>query len=458
MKTVKACAAFLPELKQLLQAKELSTLKNVLRDVNPVDLAEGWKDLNRQEQWSLFQLLGIRKAVVVFEELEVDDQIFLLQTMGDQTTDPMMNRLEPAEVVHLFRKLPPRVIRKFRNLVKKQEAAEQLEKALSYPPHTAGALMHTEIVGLKESMTASHALELIRAVTRTHAHHEGILSTLYVINGNGKLRGFVPLQTLVAAPHDSLVGELMSSARFIQLQAASDQEEAARLVSKYNLVSAPVVDGESRLVGVLLIEDVLDILNKEASEDMAKMAGTLPEEFTARNVLRIARLRLPWLVASIVGGFLVSLVVRRFEVTLLQVVALASFMPLIAAMGGNVGAQSATIVVRSLAIGRLQMAEWWKVMIREFSVGLVLGLGYGVFVGGFSWLLYGDRWGPSFALVVSLGMMVSMTVAATIGALEPFLFARLGIDPATATGPLITTTTDLIATSAYLALAATVLM
>lgn len=457
-KIVKAYAAFLPEIKQLLQSQEFSTLKGVLRELNPVDLAEGWKVLTRQEQLTLFQLLAIRKAVVVFEELDGEDQAFLLQALGEQGTGQMVNELQPGEVAHLFRKLPPRVVRRMRNLVERKEAVEMLEKALSYPPNTAGALMHTEVVCLKESMTASQALEQIRTVSRTTAHEEGLLSTLYVVNGNGLLRGYVPIQILVAAPHDSRVGELMNPAHSICIPATADQEEAARVVSKYNLVSAPVIDEGTRLVGVLLIDDILDVVQKEASEDIAKMAGTWPEEFTARNVLRISRLRLPWLVASIAGGFLVSLVIRQFEKTLLQVVALASFMPLIAAMGGNVGAQSATIVVRSLSIGRLQLSEWSKAMMREFAVGLFLGAIYGLVVGGFAYGLYGVRLGIPFALVVALGMLISMTVAATIGSLEPFLFQRMGIDPATATGPLITTTTDLMATGAYLALATWILL
>ncbi len=452
-KSVKAYAVFLPEIRQLLAAKDLATLKDVLREINPFDLAEGWKTLTREEQRTLFRLLGVRKAVVVFEELEVEDQLFLLQSLGEEATGQMVNELEPGEVAHLFRKLPPRVIRRLRNLVKREESVERLEQALSYPPHTVGAIMHTEAVRLREGMTASQALEQTRVATRTHIHSEEILSVLYVVNGNGTLVGFVPLQALVAAPHDSRVGELMTSARAIQVRADTDQEEAARLVSKYNLLSAPVVDEGDRLVGVLLVDDVVDILNKEASEDIAKMAGTFPEEFTARNILRIARLRLPWLLASVLCGGVVSLVIRRFEATLLQVVALASFIPLIAAMGGNVGSQSAMLVVRSLALGQLQIGEWTKVIVREFAVGLLLGLSYAVVVGGFAYGLYGVTFGAPFALVVALGMLISMTVAATMGALGPFLFQKMGVDPATASGPLITTTTDLVATSSYLVLA-----
>lgn len=423
-----------------------------------MDLAEGWSHLSRPEQLTLFQLLGIRKSVVVFEELEMAEQVFLLQALSAEATNQMVSELPPGEAAHLFRKLPPRVVKRLSNLVKKQEQAQQIQQVLSYPRHTAGALMHPEVVRVKESMTASQALELVRALTRTHLHEAGILSNLYVVNAAGALVGVLPLQTLVAAPHDSRVKELMGSVAAIRIPALADQEEAAQLVSKYNLLSAPVVDEGNQLVGVLLIDDVLDIIHKEASEDIAKMAGTVPEEFGARNILKVVRLRLPWLVASILGGFLVSIVIRHFEGTLVRIVALASFMPLIAAMGGNVGAQSATIVVRSLAMGHLQVRDWTRVMARECAVGMLLGLSYGAFVGGFAFLLYGQFLGLYFAGVVALGMMISMVVAATIGAIEPFIFERLGIDPATATGPLITTTTDLIATSAYLALATLVLL
>jgi magnesium transporter len=452
MKNIKAYAAFLPEIKQLLQKQELDVLRGVLREINPVDLAEGWKQLDQTEQLTLFQLLPLRKAVVVFEELDGEDQLFLLSRLGEQSAGQMVNELRPSEVAHLFRKLPPRVIRRMHNLVKRREAVETLERALAYPSHTAGALMHTDVVCLKETMTATQALEAVRAFGRTSTLEEGLLSNLYVVNGNGLLRGYVPLSVLVAAPADGRMSELMHPAHSIQIDALADQEEAARIVAKYNLVSAPVVDGAGRLVGVLLVDDVLDILQREASEDIAKMAGTWLGEFTARSALRIAPLRMPWLVFSVLGETLVSVVVRHFEPALVRVVALASFMPLIAAMGGNVGAQSATIVVRSLAIGQLRLSEWRKAFFREAVVGLLLGLVYGVVAGGFAWFLY-PHWGWSLALVVGLGMLTSLSVAAMMGATEPFVLQRLGLDPATATGPLITTTNDLIATTVYLTLA-----
>ncbi len=457
-KTVKAYALFLPELKQLLASGDHATLKSALREINPVDLAEGWKAFTREEQLTLFQLLATRRAVVVFEELDVEDQIFLLQVMEAKGTDQMFTELPPGEAAHLFRKLPRRVLRRLGNLVKREEAAEHLKQVLAYPPRTAGSLMHTEVVRLKETMTASQALEMIRAVSRSHVHEEGLLANLYVTNGQGKLVGFVSLQALVAAPHDGQIRELMTSTLGIQIPAASDQEEAARVVSKYNLLSAPVVNDSGELVGVLLVDDVLDVIRQEASEDIAKMVGTRPEEFLRQPATRVVGFRLPWLIATILGELLVSLVIRHFHGTLQEIVALASFFPLIAAMGGNVGSQSATVVVRGLATGAIRAEEWARVIFLEFRVGFLLGAAYGLVVGGFAHLLYGHQLGWAFSAVVAIGMLTSMTVASTMGSAEPFIFRRFGVDPAIATGPLITTTTDLISTSTYLILATAILL
>lgn len=458
LQSVRTCALFLPEIKQLLAQKDYGTLKAVLRELNPIDLAEGWREFAPEERLAVFQMLGTRRAVVVFEELDVEDQTFLLQALGEQATGQIISELPAGEVAHLFRKLPHRVIRRLAHLVKQQETIERLQQTLTYPPRTAGSLMHTEAVRVKESMTAGQALDLLQTVTRAHVHQERLLSTMYVTNGRGRLVGHVSLQRLVASPRDSLIKELMESTAPIQIEATADQEVAAQVVTKYNLVSAPVVDAEDRLLGVLLVDDIIDIIRQEANEDIAKMVGTRPEEFVRKSVLQVAWLRLPWLLASILGGAMVSLVIHHFEVTLVKVVALASFMPLIAAMGGNVGAQSATIIVRSMATGQVRMVDWAKAMAHEFAVGILLGVSYGTCVGGLAYLMYGSEFGVFFAVVVSMGMLISMTVAATIGAVEPFIFQRLGIDPATATGPLITTATDLIATSAYLALATAILV
>ncbi len=456
-KTVKAYTLFLPELKQLLEVKDLDTLKEVLREINPVDLAEGWTDFSREEQLTLFQLLRTRHMVVVFEELDADDQVFLLQAMGEQATGQIVSHLPPADVAHLFRKLPHRVIRRLQNLVKRRETAERLEQSLSYPPDTAGALMHTGVIPLRETMTASQAVEKIRVVARSRAYETELLSILYVVNGTGKLMGYVSIQNLIAAPHASRLQELMASTQGIALAVSADQEEAARVVSKYNLLSAPVVDEREKLVGVLLVDDVLEIISEEATEDIAKMAGTDPESLSSRSLFRSTGLRLPWLMVTFVGQLLVAIVISRFEATLSQVIAMVSFMPLIAALGGNVGAQSATIIVRGLATGEIPLSHERRQIGLEMLTGAFCGLLYGAILGGISYLAYGARFHAAFALSVGLAVFVSMTIAATMGAVVPFLFRRVGIDPATASAPLITTTTDIFSVAVYFWLATALL-
>lgn len=454
-KYLQPAALVTPEIKELLAAKDYVTLKQCLRELHPVDLADQWDTFEPDQQVQIFQLLGRDAAVKLFESLTPEAQRFLLMTLGDESA-PVIEGMAPSDVARLFRRLPKRVVKKLAGLVKREESLQKIQLLMNFPKGSAGSLMHPEFIKLTPAMTAKQALDILQAVARPHQGDH--LFALYVTNDQGLLLGTLTLHDVIGAPSDARLSELMTSVDRIKIPATMDQEEVAKRFAKYNLVSAPVADEADRLIGILTVDDIIDVMRQEASEDIAKMAGTRPEEFQARAVLRVVRLRLPWLVASIAGGFLVSLVIRHFEGTLLQIVALASFMPLIAAMGGNVGAQSATVVVRSLALGHLRHQQWRQAFIRELGVGLLLGLIYGAGVGLFAYLLYGAQLGGYFAVVVALGMLTSMTVAAAIGSLEPFIFQQFGIDPATATGPLITTATDLIATSTYLALATLILL
>lgn len=305
-------------------------------------------------------------------------------------------------------------------------------------------------------MTARHALSIVQAVARPHEKRH--LFALYVTDEAGKVVGALSLQDLVSAPEDATLSDLMTSTEPIKVLAETDQEEVTKVVAKYDLFSVPVVDKDDHLVGILTVDDIIDVIRHEATEDIAKMAGTKAEVLGARSAFRIARLRLPWLITTLIGQLVVAFIIKHFEFTLNKVLALASFLPLIAAMGGNVGSQSATIVVRGLATGQIPYRDMVKTIFREFRVGALLGISYGVALVLMAFAIYGDRFGLFFPLVVGLGMCISMVVASSTGAAEPFILSRFGVDPATATGPLITTTTDLIATSAYFLLATAILL
>lgn len=448
----------MPELKELLLEKDYAELKTALKQINPVDLAEGWKEFSPEQQLVVFQLLDNKKATVVFEELDVEEQSFLLSKITEESASNLISDLPPGEASHLFRRLPARTVKKLANLVKQEATATRLHHTLTYPPSSAGSIMHTDTIPMKKSLTAYQALELIRTVTRTRVHEEGLLNTLYVTDAAGHLLGGVTLQGLVAAPRDIKLSELISSVQLFKIPAEMDQEEAATVFTKYNLISAPVVDGENKLIGVLLVDDIIEVIQTEATEDITKMGGATPQVLETRSIWKLTHIRLPWLVLTLVVQIIVSFIIRHYELVLGHVLALASFMPLIAALGGNVGSQSATIVVRGIAMGEFHPNELWKTVLREATVGWIMGSAYALIMGGIAFALYGSQHGIEFSFVVATGVVVSMTIAATMGALGPFLFHKFGIDPATVAGPFITTTTDLISVTSYLVLATALLM
>jgi magnesium transporter len=250
----------------------------------------------------------------------------------------------------------------------------------------------------------------------------------------------------------------MTSVEGIKVKPETDQEEVSKVFSKYNLTAAPVVDNEGRLIGILTVKDIISVVRQEATEDITKMVGTRAVDLREHSALKIVRFRMPWLVVTVFGGLLISLIIKFFEPTLAKVIALASFSPLIAGMGGNVGSQSATIMVRSLALGQVNGNQRLRAVFREMRVGILLGIIYGALLGGVAYAIYGAQYHFHFSLVVAAGMCTSMTVAATMGAIGPLFLERIGVDPATATGPLITTTTDIISNFTYFALATVLLM
>jgi magnesium transporter len=279
-----------------------------------------------------------------------------------------------------------------------------------------------------------------------------------VTNGDRKLLGGVTLRTLIAAPADIKIKDIMQPVALIKIPAKLDQEEAAKIFERYKLISAPVVDDENRLVGILTVDNIIKVIQEEATEDIAKLAGTQAEELETGSFLRVTILRMPWLLASYGGGILVSLIVARFEIVLSKIVALASFMPVIAGMGGNVGTQSSTIVVRGLATGRIQIKEFFKIVKRGFLVGLILGVSYGLLLGIIAHIQSDVPQPFYFSLVVGLGILTSMTVAATMGTLTPIIFKKFGVDPAAVSAPFVSTATDMVSILSYFLLAAGLLL
>jgi magnesium transporter len=450
MKTIQL---FLSDLKELLESREFHGVRSALRLISPYDLVDGWEEFGLEERKVLFKLMPRQRALQLFEELELEHQEELLKSLQPEDVEELVEDLDPTETGRIMRELPDSMVNELEKILKKADGGEKVEQYLRYPDESVGALMRSNHLVLRPDMTGRQALEYIHGCVPLREIEARFLQTLFVVDQDEMLKGTVLLKELVVAPPATHVRDLMNTEPQT-LDPEIDQEKAAQLFAHYKLDAAPVVDRNHRLLGVVLDSDIVEVVEEEIEEDLAKMAGTDVEEFETDSAWEAAWHRMPWLGVTLVGQLVVALIIRSFEVTISQIVALATFIPLIAALGGNVGAQSAIIVVREMSSGDWDPESGREIVRRDMIVGVILGLAACVVMAGMAWLFYGTRFGTTFCIVTGLGTLASMSVAATLGALVPLLFKRVGMDPATATGPLVTTMTDIIGTASYLMLAA----
>ncbi len=452
MAPIQPITLLIPEIKELLAEKDYTLLKQVLKDCNVVGLADSWKKFAEEEQLQIFRLLSGAAALRLFKALDIEDQHHLLSKLSEENMAPLLINLTSPNLVEIFHKMPPRTVNRMRAFMKRGETLARVDLLMKYPEKTAGSLMHPEFIKLSPKLTARQALSRLQAVVRPQ--HKEHLSALYVTDDQSKLLGAVDLYDLLAASEDEKLSEIMTSVEGIKVKPETDQEEVASLVSKFGLSSVPVADDDGRLTGIIPAKDMISVVQQESTEDIAKMAGTHALDLKESSVLKTVGYRTPWLVVTLFGGLIVSFIIKHFEPVLAKVIALASFSPLISAMGGNVGSQSATIVVRSLALGEIKdKKDKIRTIFHEAKVGLLMGLMYAAFLGFMAYLFYGAQYHWQFSFAVAFAMLTSITIASTMGAVEPIFFDRIGVDPATATGPLITTITDILTNLIYYSLA-----
>jgi len=452
---VKKLQIYLADLKELLDTRDFVSARTLLKEISPIDLADGWDHFDVDERVALFRLSTRQKSMQLFEELESPQQAALIGSLQRQDAQELLSDLDPAATSRMMRDLPQPLVRQF-NAIMKKGGQERVQLYLQYPPESVGALMRGRFVTLDEKQTMKSAVERIQYSTRLRRIEETHLDTLMVVDSKNHLRGVLGLKSLVVAPKDMLVRELMDPAP-PTLSPELDQEEAVKLFTKYKLKSAPVIDKDEVLLGVVVYRDIFEIASAETEEDFAKMAG-FAHVTGLRSSFRGALLRLPWLGITCIGGVGVSMIVTSFEATLAQIIALASFSPMIAGMGGNVGSQTATIVVRGLATGEIADGDHAATVRREIAVGILLGIFYGVAVGLLASLMYHERHGWEFGAVVGVSMMLSISVSAALAACMPLIMRRFKIDPATAAGPMTSTTTDLLSNAFYFTLASWLLL
>ncbi|CUU08079.1 magnesium transporter [Candidatus Thermokryptus mobilis] len=445
---MKTMLILIPDIRELIQAGRTEELADILDDLHPVDIAEIISELQGDEKVKLFNLVRREKAIDVFDELDEDDQIYILEHLPAESKAFLLNEMSPDERADLFEELTTEKSQEYESLMT-EEARREVEILTSYPSETAGGLMTTEYASVVEGMTVGEAIDFLRAT----APDKETIYSIYVTSEKGVLVGVVQLKDLILSDPRKRISDIMDE-KVISVDVDTDQEEVARVMKKYNLMVIPVVDRYRKLLGIITVDDIIDVIHEEASEDMAKMVGTQLEDIeTLLSPLKSARLRMPWLLLTYIGEILVSFIVKHFEPTLQQIIALASYMPLIAAMGGNVGTQASTICVRGLATGSIKMSDLSKILVKETLAGSIMGIVYGFILSLITLLVYGFKYSYTLPITVFIGCTASMTFASVMGTIEPFVLIKLKRDPATAVGPLVTTGTDILSTATYLTIA-----
>jgi magnesium transporter len=436
-------------IKRLLRRGALTNLRKIVNKTHAADLAVVFRMLTLGEQRKLFDLIErVETKGVLLEDLDEETLMTLIQSMDLQEVVEILESMPKDDAVDLIGRLPDDLADEILSGMKKS-GSEDVEDLLGYDDETAGGIMTPDFIALREDTTAGEAIESLQK----EYHDVEMPFYLYVVDEYGKLVGVSSLRQLVVTPPELPLREFMAT-DVISVRTQMDQEEVAKLVARYDFLAVPVVDETNRLVGIVTVDDVIDIFREEATEDILKMAGAGEEFIETKSLLKSSRIRFPWLAASCIGGILAFMIIGHFEGTLEKMAFLAAFIPVIMGMGGNIGTQSSTIVVRGLATGRINLRDFRSVLFKEFATGVILGLVYGSLVALVAQFQYSTA-----AVAVSVGAAVlsSMTVAALVGSLVPMTFARFNVDPAVATGPFVTTAIDIISVFFYFQIATVLL-
>lgn len=445
-------ALFLPEINELMQKKDFTGLKAFLRTMHSIDIAEGWKYLKPTEKIIVFKLFGTKRAVEVFENLKLSEQAYILNNLENVEVSQVINEMAPDERADLFKELHPKISKKLFNLVNK-EKEQNLRSLLVFKEGTAGSLMTTEFVELKKEMTARQAVLFLQESLRAESR-ENIYS-VFVADENHKLIGSIALQDLLKAPPDILVRDIMESADLIKIYANADTKGVSNLFKRYDLLDAPIVDKENALVGIITIDDIVDIIEKENTKDIyeiGKMDARGGEiiSYAMATPFELVRRRAGWLILLLIFDFLTGTVLKNFEHSLSTVVALTFFIPMLLDTGGNAGAQTSITIIRGLATGDVNFGNIFKVVKLEIVSAMLIS----VIVGGVAFLraimLQKDFF---VSVVVGVSMLLIAILAIATGVFLPLISKRVGLDPAALAGPITTSIVDVLGLIIYFKIA-----
>lgn len=425
---------------ELMEKGHYVQLREELNEENPANVAEFLEELPADKQLFLFRLLSKDMAAEAFSFLDNDTQEMLVTSITDTEVRNIVDNMYLDDTVDFLEEAPANLVSKvLRNTDRETRAL--INRFLHYPENSAGSLMTVEFVHLSKTMTAKRAMEIIRK----NGLDKETIYTCYVIDDKKHLVGVLPLRTLLFADEDKLVEELMEE-DVISIATLDDQEEAANLFRKYSFISLPVVDGENRLVGIITVDDIVDVIDEETTEDMEKMAALLPsdEEYLKTPVLKLARNRIVWLCVLMISGTLSSAIISGYDAILSQAVQLAAFIPVLTGTGGNAGSQTSATIIRGMSLGDIRPRDILRVMGKEVQVGMICG----VLLAALNFIKQ-TIFSPSTDIMVDLTVSVSMgfvvVVAKAMGCVLPIGAKVCKLDPAIMAGPLITTVVDAVA-------------
>lgn len=437
-------------IQKLLQCGAFENLKNLLAKSHEADIAYVLNQFTVEEQAEILSLIQPEKQAQVVAEISLSQVAALLKILGPMQAAALLEKIPPDDVVDILEAMPEQQANEIVLKLKKEEAAE-VEGLIQYRPDTAGGIMSPNVFSLLEGMSAQEAIQAIQAGREDFE----MVFYLYVVNDQENLVGVLSLKKLILASPQTLLKELMDKDP-LRVRLDEDQEEVAKIVSRYNFLSLPVVDECNRLVGVITVDDVIDVIKEEAQEDMLLMSGA-EKGAAQRKVSTWVRLRtrLPWFFVTLVGGLMASEIIYSFSELIEHMVLLVGFVPLILIMSGMIGRQSMTIAVTVLEAERLSWRQVWQFFRKELRLALIIGVTYGSLLGVFVHFRYGEA--IEVPIVLAVCLFLTMIIAVVIGILKPLLFKRIGLDPAAVTGPVVATLVHIIAIWIYFSLASTVM-
>lgn len=439
------------ELLELIDQKKYVTIKKTLSELNAVDVAELLDPIELTTALLIFRMLPKDLAVEVFAHFSTDQQRDIINAITDKELNHILDELFFDDMIDMIEEMPANIVNKIlKNST--QEERNLINQFLKYPEYSAGSIMTIEHVELKQEMTVKEALAHIKEIGLS----KETIYTCYVTDNNRVLEGIVSLRAIVTSEDDEVIKDIMEK-ELIYVNTHDDQETVASIFKKYGFIALPVVDKEHRLTGIITVDDIIDVIEQEATEDFQRMAAMEPSEeaYLDTSIFVLAKHRITWLLLLMVGATFTGGIIGKYEDVLSTMTILTAFIPMLMDTGGNSGSQSSTLIIRGLATGEVTLKDKWKVMFKEFRISIIVGviLAFVNFIKN----MYIDKVGFTVAFTVSITLVATVMMAKMVGGMLPLIAKKLKMDPAIMAGPLITTIVDSMALVVYFNIATALL-